>query len=71
MALGTVVVAADLHSGALITANFATEKGGQIFLVPGRIDLTRIRGLLDLITQGSPTWPGRSSRSIACGGLGR
>jgi DNA processing protein len=38
MTLGTVVVEANLTSGALITANFATEYGRQVFAVPGRID---------------------------------
>ena len=33
MTLGTVVVEANLTSGALITANFATEYGRQIFAV--------------------------------------
>src|SRR5262249_20291315 len=41
MTLGTVVVEADLHSGALITSNFATEYGRQVFAVPGRIDSPR------------------------------
>ncbi len=35
MTLGTVVVEANLTSGALITANFANEYGRQIFAVPG------------------------------------
>ena len=39
MTLGTIVVEANLTSGALITANFATEYGRQIFAVPGRISL--------------------------------
>jgi predicted Rossmann fold nucleotide-binding protein DprA/Smf involved in DNA uptake len=30
-------VEANLTSGALITANFATEYGHQIFAVPGRV----------------------------------
>lgn len=38
MTLGTVVVEANLTSGALITANFANEYGRQVFAVPGRID---------------------------------
>src|SRR6202044_1059982 len=37
MTFGTVVVEADMHSGALITSNFATEYGRQVFAVPGRI----------------------------------
>src|SRR5688572_29792169 len=37
MTLGTVVVEANLTSGALITANFAIEYGRQVFAVPGRI----------------------------------
>src|ERR1051325_8125108 len=41
MTLGTVVVEANLTSGALITANFATEYGRQVFAVPGRIDSPR------------------------------
>ena len=44
MTLGTVVVEANLASGALITANFATEYGRQVFAVPGRIDPDRIFG---------------------------
>ncbi len=41
MTLGTVVVEANLTSGALITSHFATEYGRQIFAVPGRIDSPR------------------------------
>src|SRR6185436_174828 len=48
MTLGTVIVEADLHSGALITANFATEYGRQVFAVPGRIDSPRSKGCHDL-----------------------
>jgi predicted Rossmann fold nucleotide-binding protein DprA/Smf involved in DNA uptake len=35
MTLGTVVVEAGLHSGAVITSNFATECGRPVFVVPG------------------------------------
>ncbi len=45
MTLGTVVVEANLTSGALITANFATEYGRQVFAVPGRIDSPSEQGL--------------------------
>jgi DNA processing protein len=53
MTLGTVVVEADLHSGALITANFATEYGRQVFAVPGRIDSPRSKGCHELIKKGA------------------
>jgi DNA processing protein len=53
MALGTVVVEANLTSGALITANFATEYGRQIFAVPGRIDSPRSKGCHELIKKGA------------------
>lgn len=53
MTLGTVVVEADLHSGALITAHFATDYGRQVFAVPGRIDSPRSRGCHDLIKKGA------------------
>ena len=53
MTLGTVVVEAYLTSGALITANFATEYGRQIFAVPGRIDSPRSKGCHDLIKKGA------------------
>jgi DNA processing protein len=53
MTLGTVVVEADMHSGALITSNFATEYGRQVFAVPGRIDSPRSKGCHDLIKKGA------------------
>ena len=53
MTLGTVVVEANLSSGALITANFANEYGRQVFAVPGRIDSPRSKGCHDLIKKGA------------------
>lgn len=53
MTLGTVVVEANLTSGALITANFAMEYGRQVFAVPGRIDSPRSKGCHDLIKKGA------------------
>lgn len=53
MTLGTVVVEANLSSGALITANFAVEYGRQVFAVPGRIDSPRSKGCHDLIKKGA------------------
>jgi DNA processing protein len=53
MTLGTVVVEANLTSGALITANFANEYGRQVFAVPGRIDSPRSKGCHNLIKNGA------------------
>src|SRR5205807_7385629 len=53
MTLGTVVVEANITSGALITANFANEYGRQVFAVPGRIDSPRSKGCHELIKKGA------------------
>lgn len=53
MTLGTVVVEANLTSGALITAHFATDYGRQVFAVPGRIDSPRSKGCHELIKTGA------------------
>lgn len=53
MTLGTVVVEANLTSGALITANFANEYGRQVFAVPGRVDSPRSKGCHELIKKGA------------------
>ncbi|MFO1476698.1 MAG: DNA-processing protein DprA [Verrucomicrobiota bacterium] len=53
MTLGTVVVEANLTSGAMITANFAIEYGRQVFAVPGRIDSPRSKGCHELIKKGA------------------
>ena len=53
MTLGTVVVEANMSSGALITANMAVEAGRQVFAVPGRIDSPRSKGCHELIKRGA------------------
>ena len=53
MTLGTVMVEGHLASGAMITANFATEYGRQVFAVPGRIDSPRSKGCHELIKKGA------------------
>jgi DNA processing protein len=53
MTLGAIVVEAGLNSGAMITANFATDYGRQVFAVPGRIDSPRSKGCHDLIKKGA------------------
>src|SRR5687768_16818638 len=53
MTLGTVVVEANLTSGALITANMAIDYGRQVFAVPGRIDSPRSKGCHELIKKGA------------------
>jgi DNA processing protein len=53
MTLGTLVVEANLTSGALITANMAANYGRQVFAIPGRIDSPRSKGCHDLIKNGA------------------
>ena len=51
--LGTVVVEANLKSGALITAGQAAEQGRQVFAVPGRADSILSKGTNKLIKDGA------------------
>jgi DNA processing protein len=53
MTHGTVVVEANLTSGALITAGFAVDYGRQVFAVPGRVDSPRSKGCHELIKKGA------------------
>ncbi|MDR1615988.1 MAG: DNA-processing protein DprA [Syntrophomonadaceae bacterium] len=50
---GIIVVEADKHSGAIITADFALEQGKDVFAVPGPINSLTSAGTNNLIKQGA------------------
>jgi|YNPBryBLVA2012_1023415.scaffolds.fasta_scaffold01713_7 DNA processing protein len=53
LALGTVVVEADIRSGAIITAKCALDLGRDVFAIPGSIFSRQSRGTNALIANGA------------------
>jgi DNA processing protein len=53
LAIGVVVVEAELRSGSLITARLAAEQGREVLAVPGSPMDPRARGTNDLIRNGA------------------
>ncbi len=53
LSTATVVIEAGLKSGALISANFASQQGREVFVVPGAIDAPFSEGSNRLIRDGA------------------
>ncbi|MCS7151744.1 MAG: DNA-processing protein DprA [Endomicrobia bacterium] len=53
LSLGTIVIEADLQSGAMITAKFTADLGKDVFAVPGSIFSKQSRGTNFLIKTGA------------------
>lgn len=49
MTMGTVLIEAPLHSGAMITTNRALSQGRKVFALPGRVDQENFQGNHQLI----------------------
>jgi len=54
LSLGVIIIEAGLKSGALITADLASEQGREVFAVPGQAGMRWTAGTNNLIRQGVP-----------------
>jgi DNA processing protein len=70
LALGVVVVEAELRSGSLITARLAGEQGREVFAVPGSPMDARAKGTNDLIRQGAALCEGAEDVIRTLDGIG-
>ena len=71
LSLGTIVVEADLRSGALITARASLENNREVMAVPGRIDSPASKGTHQLIKNGAKLIESVEDVTEALGYIGR
>ena len=71
LSLGTIVVEADIRSGALITARASLENNREVMAVPGRIDSPASKGTHQLIKNGAKLIESVEDVTEALGYIGR
>jgi DNA processing protein len=71
LSLGTIVVEADLRSGALITARASLDNNREVMAVPGRIDSLASKGTHQLIKNGAKLVESVEDVTEALGYIGR